>query len=978
MDIIDAIRDIREANDSNRLVIFVGSGVSRNSGVPSWGQLVQTFAKKIAYERCDYCPQKCQDCLESECKIRYAYTSDELLRIPQYYFNTYGGADYYQTLYNCLDKPSQSNVIDDLIFRLLPHYIITTNYDRLLEDSKEINRSLYSVIIEDGDLLQRNKPRGIIKMHGDIKAPESIVLKEDDYLEYEQNHLLIQTLIKALLIDHTFIFLGYSLTDNNLKLIISWINFLAKSNEIKKRPTNYIVQVTGDTDSDWIHQYYRHSNIEVIDALKLPEKLVAKSRAHKLSEPGTYLHACLEAILDDINDADLVPAIDRFWPKLSLLSMYRRPSMHDIKGIQRFQSATQQYYDVLRVNSDNDFKLLKELLCTEDNRSERLRMMYLAAGVRKIVCGKEELLVARDDDLDFPSTFQLYLNNDYSAILTETEKNRDLLEKAYYDYLIIPDLSKCLSDLKEGELDQDLNNNIIALLIYKWDRMLVKKMMTRSVDHRLVDDIDKILEVANRNEKAALANFDSLFHGKDNKSAELRGLLEKHETTYLHSPNTIHFGSDYGEIFEMQSIVYDYYFFFKIKYIVLDRFKETKELFSLYVKSILCTYSPEQQRGKREVIGLKKEPLSSYTISNIDFDIIVKFIDFQDLRKWCKQYKVKHINYCVDNIAVKFENLLKATVDIKHRATYGQLFSFLVLIEYMEIDDEEILYIAKTAISELIFLSTDESAFIDYLKCMTNCFSRYSNVLLTQSSEILLKFLENENYRKLVSVSKEAISRLASIFSDGDIEAVKEAINLILEKKDVDDKTKCEILYAYRKIIGKQRFLELKEYIDANFLSFSTDDLLIIGYQGYFDSFTRLQEIYINGIEKEIERRKSEKSLHFPDAIDENTKDLALLAMNGIELPQETMKKYAEYSDYLAFILDPDIFDYSKVNLSDYMWGNFYRDSKYLQHFIEHKSEILTNEVELDYHDDLFTHDQEKIVLRYLLNDDELWKYGNR
>ena len=65
-------------------------------------------------------------------------------------------------------------------------------------------------------------------MHGDLKVPNSIVLKESDYLDYEQKHTLISTFIRSLLVNHTFVFLGYSLNDYNLNLIIGWINYFRK------------------------------------------------------------------------------------------------------------------------------------------------------------------------------------------------------------------------------------------------------------------------------------------------------------------------------------------------------------------------------------------------------------------------------------------------------------------------------------------------------------------------------------------------------------------------------------------------------------------------------------------------------------------------------------------------------------------------------------------------------------------------------
>ena len=134
-----------------------------------------------------------------------------------------------------------SNSIDDEIFNLLPHHIITTNYDSLLEDSANLNAQLYTVVSQDSDLLSKSNERYIIKMHGDLKVPNSIVLKESDYLDYEQKHTLISTFIRSLLVNHTFVFLGYSLNDYNLNLIIGWINYFRKFYGVAERPSNFLV-----------------------------------------------------------------------------------------------------------------------------------------------------------------------------------------------------------------------------------------------------------------------------------------------------------------------------------------------------------------------------------------------------------------------------------------------------------------------------------------------------------------------------------------------------------------------------------------------------------------------------------------------------------------------------------------------------------------------------------------------------------------
>ena len=51
MNWIQSIKNINNANENNRLVVFVGAGVSKNSGVPTWGELIDTIAKQIGYKK---------------------------------------------------------------------------------------------------------------------------------------------------------------------------------------------------------------------------------------------------------------------------------------------------------------------------------------------------------------------------------------------------------------------------------------------------------------------------------------------------------------------------------------------------------------------------------------------------------------------------------------------------------------------------------------------------------------------------------------------------------------------------------------------------------------------------------------------------------------------------------------------------------------------------------------------------------------
>ena len=72
MDWIEAVKDIKQANDNNRLVIFVGSGVSANSGVPTWGKLIDKMAIHLY-------PELDQD--------KLAEKKSDYLKIAEYYYD---------------------------------------------------------------------------------------------------------------------------------------------------------------------------------------------------------------------------------------------------------------------------------------------------------------------------------------------------------------------------------------------------------------------------------------------------------------------------------------------------------------------------------------------------------------------------------------------------------------------------------------------------------------------------------------------------------------------------------------------------------------------------------------------------------------------------------------------------------------------------------------------------------------------------
>lgn len=195
-------RIINQAQYDGQLVLFVGAGASMSAGMPSWWQAVKKIADRLGIEK---------------------ISSEDYLRIPQYYYNARGKKEYIQLMQDVFMYqrylPSQS--VHDQIIRFNTQTIITTNYDNLIEQAAEKNSEMIRVISKDSDLPYRKTGRELIKIHGDFEN-DNFVLKEDDYLAYSRNFTLIENYIKSIIGTKVVLFIGYSFNDPDIKQIFSW------------------------------------------------------------------------------------------------------------------------------------------------------------------------------------------------------------------------------------------------------------------------------------------------------------------------------------------------------------------------------------------------------------------------------------------------------------------------------------------------------------------------------------------------------------------------------------------------------------------------------------------------------------------------------------------------------------------------------------------------------------------------------------
>lgn len=195
------IRNIRNAIDTNKLVVFAGAGISVDAGIPNWSTLIDEMKSEIAIppNEADY------------------------LRIAQMYYNERQQKEYIDKVRTVLKhKKVKYNEIHEWVFKLNPEHILTTNYDDLLEQVIKKESLPFSVVSKDKEFPYALNTNLLVKVHGDLNDAD-IVLKEDDYLDYSLNHPLIEAFLKSVFASKVVLFVGYGFSDMNLKMIVQTV-----------------------------------------------------------------------------------------------------------------------------------------------------------------------------------------------------------------------------------------------------------------------------------------------------------------------------------------------------------------------------------------------------------------------------------------------------------------------------------------------------------------------------------------------------------------------------------------------------------------------------------------------------------------------------------------------------------------------------------------------------------------------------------
>jgi hypothetical protein len=177
---------------------FIGAGMSKEAGLPSSSDLARKASQLLKKEN----PSQCMD----------------LQLIASEFIEKRGRSELEKVIREEIDFKTKNcnletyHILSQL--KPLPSDIITTNFDRLLEDT--LVCADYEPIFDNKAVSKISSSKtNLFKLHGDIRRSE-LILTEDDIRKYWELNPELWTQIKSILQSKTTVFIGYSFNDTHI------------------------------------------------------------------------------------------------------------------------------------------------------------------------------------------------------------------------------------------------------------------------------------------------------------------------------------------------------------------------------------------------------------------------------------------------------------------------------------------------------------------------------------------------------------------------------------------------------------------------------------------------------------------------------------------------------------------------------------------------------------------------------------------
>ena len=905
------IRFLAEELAKGKLVVFVGAGVSKNSGLPDWKELIKDYAEYRGIKE---------------------FTSKEYLTIPEEVFERYGSLKYYEIA----EKRFLGKYVPNSVHRILKKmdltYIITTNYDTLIEDQiKNLQ-----IVSKDEDLPYTNSNRMLIKMHGDFKN-KNIVLKKSDYDNYEKNFQLISTLIKGLFTTNTILFIGYSYNDTNVQQIMNWIKEILKE-ETRKA---FLVEFTEKDDKE-------EENGEQINRISL--KLLTKNNDEILyaDKKGRvdydYEKTLTEFLLNIYNEKENVRQEKNFeiYKNLNYLTKHNWKKLDKFSEIyidkdwKRILNTKLEFKDIEKYE-EILFKSRIKKVVQNINRSEK--EILIPFSEKGITPKRKEQKNILEEEIEVEEKFlKIICDYDYENFqnLVEEYKENNNINKyvIVYGYLFFKKINKAKEIIKSMIEEKENFNSKNEKLV--WDNFILSIIEFIEITHteenlnKTFESIEESLEDKYFEYfKYETELFNEIFEYSTLEAInkQMNRLFDKarkeKRASYLGTP----------PLDEAIILSRDLFYFCSLNGIFGNSFSPYSEFMKKYIEILLMSYTNKNVEVKNQMFK-NRNLLEEFEY--FDFFMMLE-LSYSDLKKlFNDEYKIENLK-CREEILDKLLVLLKNIFD------------------WIEENDEEFMEKIDTLESILLIISK--------LDLMESQFRKLVDIILNDKNSNI--FFENnyvlgivDNFRIIIYKNSENLNEeffdkvLEKIFSIDRNRIDKNLLDYItyyFEEKEISkiskndrienfiNKNNLKIKGYFLRVIDETYFEELKneilkeikETLDIESYSFLLN-------QKFIDFIPETEDKILEELDEIFQKKDDNKDLNKDTLVNliskqENILDFLLVSGLNERLPISFIEKLRDYKNeeffkllkqYQSevlwnFILYEENFDYSKFTKNE-------------------------------------------------------------
>ena len=257
-DLYPYLNEIAKRLVTGHAAVMIGSGFSRNAQpragsspeFPDWSGLGDLLYEELYHKQ--------PDAGAKYLSVRMLANEVEA---------TFGRAALDRILQSAIpDQDHEPAALHIALLNLPWSDVFTTNYDTLLERACiSVANQKYGIVVDQHDLINSDRPR-IVKLHGSLSPAPRLIVTEEDYRRYPEDHAPFVNTVRQALLENTLCLIGFSGEDPNF---LQWIGWIADNLGRRDAPKIYLLDVHRLSDSR--KKLLDERNVVYVDLSQYPD-----------------------------------------------------------------------------------------------------------------------------------------------------------------------------------------------------------------------------------------------------------------------------------------------------------------------------------------------------------------------------------------------------------------------------------------------------------------------------------------------------------------------------------------------------------------------------------------------------------------------------------------------------------------------------------------------------------------------------------